>query len=179
MWINKSYCENLVLDGLRSLRLVYFKFLYEEKLQDAEEVNSPSSSGSETDDDGYFLDELMKDDEGLIDKNKEPEKYKIELELEREIKFLTDILSKPEALKGIKSNIVFWSKYKNEMPRLSRLAIVLLNINASSAFIERFFSICGIICKKQSGNMSDEMIITRSILKTNIEILKELNQSLI
>ena len=167
------------MDGLRSLSSDYFKFLYEEKLDEAEEVNLSLSSEGASDDDGNFLDELLRDDEGLIKKNKEPEKFKIEVELEKEIKILTDILSKPDALRGIKSNIVFWSKYKTQMPRLSRLALVLLNINVSSAFIERFFSICGIICKKQSGNMSDDMIITRSILKTNIEILKELNQSLI
>ena len=115
----------------------------------------------------------------LVEKNTEPEKFKIEIELDKEIKYLTDILSKHEMLNQIKSNISFWSKHQDDMHRLSKLAILLSNINASSAFIERFFSICGIICNKQSEYISDGMIITRNILKSNIDFLNKLNQSFV
>lgn len=168
----------MLTEGLRSLRSVYLKFFYEEKLNVLEELDIHITE-NQSDNDGDFLDELLKDDEAIDIKNTEPEKFKINTELDKEIKYLTEILSKREVLIAIKSNLSFWSKHQDSMPRLSRLAITLSNINASSAFIERFFSICGIICKKQRGNMNDDMIITRSILKSNIDILKELNQSLI
>ena len=54
------------------------------------------------------------------------------------------------------------------------LAKKLLNFQASTNFVERFFSICGIICNVKNTNMSDKMIIMRSVLKTNIEILESL-----
>lgn len=38
----------------------------------------------------------------------------------------------------------FWIKYKNQIPLLYELALHLLVIPASSAYIERFFSISGI-----------------------------------
>jgi hypothetical protein len=44
-----------------------------------------------------------------------------------------------------------------------------------NAFIERYFSICGIICKKRSMAMNDDLIVMRSLLKSNMELLKELN----
>ena len=132
----------------------------------------PSSTNDQRDSEALFFKQLMND--GVIQKkNKEPEIYKIEVELEKEILKLADILAQAEKLKDI-TNRKFWNKYMDEMPRLARLALVLLNISVSSAFIERFFSICGIICKKNSGNMKDELIVTRSMLKANMKILEEL-----
>ncbi|RNA38912.1 hypothetical protein BpHYR1_038627 [Brachionus plicatilis] len=37
--------------------------------------------------------------------------------------------------------MAFWIQYMDKMPRLARLALVLLNIHVSSAFTERFFTI--------------------------------------
>jgi hypothetical protein len=68
----------------------------------------------------------------------------------------------------------FWLQYKSQLPNLFLLSKKLLNIQASTAFVERFFSICGIICNVKNTNMSDKMIIMRSVLKTNIEILESL-----
>ena len=48
-------------------------------------------------------------------------------------------------------------------------AIILLNIQ-SSAFIERFFSICGVVCTRRATNMKADLIIKRSMLKSNIDI---------
>ncbi len=112
-------------------------------------------------------------DGAMKKKNIEPEIYKIEVELEREILKLADILNRTEILIKI-TNMAFWNQYMDEIPRLARLALVLLNIHVSSAFIERFFSIFRIKCKKNSGNMKDELIITRSMLKANKKILDDL-----
>jgi hypothetical protein len=50
----------------------------------------------------------------------------------------------------------------------------LHNIPASSASVERLFSICGIINRKRAGNMSDKTLIDRAFLKANVEILNQL-----
>lgn len=68
----------------------------------------------------------------------------------------------------------FWSNNKEKFPLLSKLAAILLNISSSSAFIERFFSIAGIICSKRRGNMKNDLIISRSLLKSNINTLNQL-----
>ena len=41
--------------------------------------------------------------------------------------------------------------------------------------LKDFFSICGVVCKQRAGNSSDDLLITRSFLKCNIEILNEMN----
>jgi hypothetical protein len=68
----------------------------------------------------------------------------------------------------------FWMQYKSQLPNLFSLTKKLLNVQASTAFVERFFSICRIICNVKNTNMSDKMIIMRSILKTNMETLDNL-----
>ena len=72
----------------------------------------------------------------------------------------------------------FWQKKMLECPHLSKLARVLLNIPSSNAPLERFFSICGIINKQRSMNMSDELLIMRALLKANVTYLNELNDAL-
>ena len=62
------------------------------------------------------------------------------------------------------------------MPNLFKLTVILLNIKSSSAFIERYFSISGIICDKRRLSMKDDLIIMRSMMKTNMKILTELNE---
>jgi hypothetical protein len=68
----------------------------------------------------------------------------------------------------------FWLKHKSLLPYLFFLTKKLLNIQASSAFVERFFSICGIICSVKNTNMKDDTIIMRSILKANMDTLDAL-----
>lgn len=69
----------------------------------------------------------------------------------------------------------FWRKHQRTMPIMYKCANHLLSMPASSAFIERYFSICGVVCKKRAGNMTDDLIIMRSFLKTNMRILDSLN----
>lgn len=85
------------------------------------------------------------------------------------IAFLTYL--KDRDLEKMTSTRSFWSKKATTYPNLSKAALILYNIPASSAFIERFFSICGITCRRNSGNMSASMIIKRSMLKANLNLL--------
>jgi hypothetical protein len=70
----------------------------------------------------------------------------------------------------------FWNKKRHDLPYLSEAARRLLNIPSSSAFIERFFSVCGANCRTRAGNMSPNVLIARSMLKTNMEILNGLKK---
>ncbi len=47
-------------------------------------------------------------------------------------------------------------------PILYKTATILLNISASSAFIERFFSICGVLCDSRRESQSDETNIKKN-----------------
>ncbi|RNA14210.1 hypothetical protein BpHYR1_004306 [Brachionus plicatilis] len=143
---------------LESVKRAYDKELFNEENED---LTCPLSL-KKTDNEAMFFDELMRDG-AMKKKNIELENYKIEVELDREILKLADILNRTEILVKT-TNMAFWNQYMDEMPILARLDLVLLNIHVSSAFIERFFSICGMICKKNSGNIKDELIITRSML---------------
>ncbi len=66
----------------------------------------------------------------------------------------------------------FWKENFSVFPNLFELAQILLNIPASSAFIECFLSICGIICTKRNNNMGDKLLIMRSLTKANIKTFK-------
>ena len=57
-------------------------------------------------------------------------------------------------IEGIKSNKKFWNENSEKLPRLRFLYICMQNIPATSAFIERYFSFAGIVCKKNAGSMS-------------------------
>jgi hypothetical protein len=70
---------------------------------------------------------------------------------------------------------LFWQNNALEFSSLKEIAIILLNIQSSSAFIERFFSICGVVCTRRATNMEADLIIKRSMLKSNIDILDHLN----
>ena len=69
----------------------------------------------------------------------------------------------------------FWVGRK--FPNLSKLALLLMNIPSSSAYIERQFSVSGSICSQRRGNMSSEQIINRVVIKTNMNIIVELNKN--
>ena len=81
-------------------------------------------------------------------------------------------------IEGIKSNKKFWNENSEKLPRLRFLYICMQNIPATSAFIERYFSFAGIVCKKNAGSMSDSLMISRSMLKANMHILNEMNNEL-
>jgi len=66
------------------------------------------------------------------------------------------ILQDSKLLSKIKSSKKFWSQNEEKFPYMSKL-FALTSINSSSAFIERFFSICGIINTDRNENMKHEL----------------------
>ena len=109
-----------------------------------------------------------------IEKRLTEENY-LKFQLENEVSLFRSLLIKEQMLEeNCVSTRRFWLKHKTTLPLLFKLTKKLLNIQASTAFIERFFSICGIICSEKNANMKDETLIMRSVLKANIDTLNEL-----
>jgi len=102
--------------------------------------------------------------------------FEINKALDTEISIFSEILGNPIKLKKIKKTIEFWKENKSLMPHLFELQIILLNLPATSSFIERFFSISGIVCDVRRLNMTDDLIIKRSMMKANMNILRDLNK---
>ena len=94
----------------------------------------------------------------------------LSLEIDKEVTEFSLILSQTNFSKI--STRQFWSKYKLSMPNLYKLFLYVLTISASSAIIERYFSICGVVCKQRASNISKETIIMRSMLKVNMAHLE-------
>jgi len=74
-----------------------------------------------------------------------------------------------------KTSKIFWQNNAKAMLLLNELALTLLNIPSSSSFIERFFSVCGIVNRQRAGNMNDSTLINRAFLKANLDILDKIN----
>jgi hypothetical protein len=79
------------------------------------------------------------------------------------------------ASKLMNINHEFWLSNANKYLILFQLAVIMLNINSSSACIERYFSICGFNSRKDSGNTHDDLFISRCMLRANVQTLIELN----
>ena len=77
---------------------------------------------------------------------------------------------------GISSSYEFWENNFLKFPHLSKVFLILSGINSSSAFIERFFSICGIIGNKKNCNMSQDLFFMRAMLAGNIELLNKCSE---
>ena len=99
----------------------------------------------------------------------------LNIQLQNEVNIFRKLIIDDEMLEEDCMNTRrFWLKNKSELPYLFILTKKLLNIQASGAFVERFYSICGIICSDKNTNMKDDTIIMRSVLKANIHTLDEL-----
>lgn len=66
----------------------------------------------------------------------------------------------------------FWLENKKNFPNLYNLALRLFSIPASTAEIERFFSVTGNINKKNC-NTSDKLLIERALLKVNLKLIDD------
>ena len=111
---------------------------------------------------------MLRSNSGEFNLN-DSEDLKAELEIEKR-NFLNLVKEKDISSH---SSYSFWNHYQTKLPLLSEAARKILNIAASSASIERFFSICGVVCTQRRGNMSPDMIIKRSMLKVNLQLLEE------
>ena len=118
------------------------------------------------------------DDNELVNPTHESKQFKFESDLDKEIVFFSDFFTSRDTLKSIKNTKQFWLKHKINMPILYTFALMVMTISASSAYIERFFSVSGIVCTNKSLNMKDDLIIIRSMLKANYKLLCQLFETI-
>jgi hypothetical protein len=165
--------------GLEALNDVFFSLLIAKTSgnQSSQESDKISSIGSECKNSSQastcvYSDDPDRDEENIAF-NQAPFLTRKKIELENEIKEFSLVLEKIKLDKKQKyTTRQFWQKYQEKMPNLNRLALLITNMPSSSAFIERFFSVCGIIKNKQRGNMKPDLLEMRSLLKSNLNFLE-------
>ena len=171
--------------GLKCLRDVVIQILFKnEKISDeinlemqpndsSNNINSPDNLDFVN---NHFFSSQNASNNEKTSSNNESLIFKRNKEIEAEIIYFSTLLSDPKVINSSSSTKEFWLKYRQNMPYLFDLQIVLLNIPSSSSFIERFFSISGIVCDSRRLNMTDELVIIRSLLKANMTLLNELHE---
>ena len=105
----------------------------------------------------------------------ESKKFRFNIQLESEILKYTQLLGTTSEINLNFSE--FWLSNSKIYPIHSKLTKILYNISSTSAVLERFFRLSGIVCSARRSNMKDDLIIMRSLLKANVKILKEFNNS--
>lgn len=81
-----------------------------------------------------------------------------------------------EVINQTKDNATFWNENASKFPNLYKLALILLGIPSSSAGIERFFSLCGFMSKKQSAAIDHDLFVKKCLLRGNLDVIHLLNE---
>ena len=168
----------LFQDGLEALRTVALNLVVKSELKkfDVPQENKkkkphsvPLSKSSEG-----FLDALFYNDETQdpISSQAEVFLFQKNQEISKEISIFANMLSDPDFVNKTEASSVFWLRHAGQMPILSKLFILLSGISSSSAFVERLFSICGIIANKRNQNSKEDLFEMRAMLATNMELLE-------
>jgi len=182
-WIYRSYSKGFLNKGLESLKDVCIQFLFtksqniENKDQNDHDIdteNPPRTPDSAQSTDNFdFTKNLFASSQDAP--NEECIKFNRDKQIETEILIFSNLLSDEMKVREIKSTSQFWKEHQQDLPYLFQLQSILLNIPASSSFIERFFSISGVVCDIRRASMNDDLIEMRSMMKANMQLLKELN----
>ena len=131
------------------------------------EVKSPQN---------YFTNSFFSNDNLIISQALLKEKFRNDIIKEVENFRVLVTQNKSKLIYETDSSKIFWLDRIDVFPYLSKLALILSNINSSSAFIERFFSICGFVEDKRQMNITQDLFTTRCLLRANIKILNELEE---
>ena len=174
-WIYKSYAKSYLSKGLEALKDVCIQFLFPvfDQVQVEEETASQQSSTNSTDNFAFTRNFFAQSQSDDIYSNKESLNFRRNKEIDEEVLFFSDLLSKEDTIKKTKSTTEFWLNYRKDLPYLFKLKNILLYIPVSSSFIERFFSISGIVCDIRRASMNNELIVMRSMMKANMPILQD------
>jgi len=200
-WIGRPWSEGLFTSGFTALRAVALQFLvtrsteidqvflpqfiekatsnchepytncndaYNAHVLNTPKLRTPKSTNPKTHDVFSFADSIQIEEE--------LKKQKLIKEIESELDEFKKILTTELILRCF-STQHFWLSNSKNFPYLFKLSCYLLNISSSSACIERYFSICGFINKKQSSNSYTDLFLDRCFLRANISILNNLNKT--
>jgi len=175
IWYNRKFSEENVTIATNELVNVASTFIQtdsQEKVAKKQTITHKHVDSDQEDDDLMFG--LFQDDSDDDSSHSKSNLSNTQL-LKNEKEIFLSLLSKEEETKKTSKN--FWNDNKKKLPNLFKVAQFGFSVPASSAFIERFFSVCGVVCKKRCGNMSDDFIVKRSFLKCHMDILNELSNS--
>jgi hypothetical protein len=153
------------------MKAVYKQFIREAANSKDNSKETEPSDRIDTDQDTFFSNFFFNDEKQPL--NNESALFRLDNELEVEIKMFSIIFDEAREFDRIKQSVDFW-KNRHGLKRLANLFKILNTIHISSACIERFFSITGIICNQRSMNMKADLIINRgktAISSQNIEVL--------
>lgn len=179
-WCNQPHGAAILTDGLNSLESVYLCLLHSEKDLNSEEtdntkrespIRTPNSASSTNAEFSFQNTNLNQ----YIEIKHESILFKLKAQLVSERNMFNELFQNKSMLNSNMSTSSFWCKNSSNFPLLNKLSQVLLNIPASSAYIERYFSICGIVFDKKRMNMNPELLRMRSMIKANIKILDQMS----
>lgn len=187
-WLGRNYSSGYFTKCIESLKHCAFRFLNpknnensslspqpsENNIEEENNLNSPCFTSPVSASDRFFTSFFADDFISQKELSNEVLKNEICKEIESFKKILSD--NNFSMINRISSTKTFWIENGDKLPQLQKLALILLNINSSSACIERYFSICGFASKKERSNISTDLFINRCLLRANISILKDLNE---
>jgi len=173
-WRDKAFSENVLKEAKDSIKNVYrFFFPYTKMSDNSVEPKTPDSSTSTNSTDAFFAKQFLFDQ---FHEEKENALASKDALIENEIQNFIQMKDDLKIMKKFTSSKNFWNCNRNKFPNLRKLALILLKISISSASIERYFIITGIICDKRNSNMNSLLLIWRGLLRANIEILSDINK---
>jgi hypothetical protein len=105
--------------------------------------------------------------------HRELEKANFDQQLHDEIEEFRKLIRSKDFIEQVEVTEDFWCENSANFPILSKLAQALLVIPSSASFIERFFSICGVMSEKYT-NIDDDLFQMRSMLRVNFDVLKKI-----
>ena len=132
-------------------------------------ISTPKSAASKTFS-FLFVNENTKNEHS----EREHRSFSIRAEIEKEIEAFGKMIKDAHFINNTHSTTEFWRTNSEKFRLLLKVAAILLNISSSSAFVERSFSLCGIISTTRNANMKDELLIMRAMLKVNMSILSQM-----
>jgi hypothetical protein len=184
IWLRREEQQAIYFEnGLNSILDVFMKFCY--KTQQPEEPSaceifsaSDDSERSQSFSQKVLARQLVQaeQDDPEFNVTERVDLIRVKNMVSAEITRFSEIIKSRDFRHKNFSTRQFWLKYETELPNLFVLAAILLNISASSCHIERYFSICRIVCALRSLAMTDELVETRSLLKANRQLLQELSE---
>jgi len=181
-WIGRSWSKGKFTDGLNSIKTAAKHFLLTNSTKTSQDSNlsneireqlttplirTPISANN------FFFSSFQ-----TPTKSPELDNEIIINAVEKEVDVLRAFLSAKnnDNLNSIFSTRRFWLLNIETYPKLTKLAEILLNINSSSACIERYFSICGFCSKKNRANTHADLFVMKTMLRANINILKKIQK---
>ena len=146
--------ENDLPEPLLNRGIVTVHYLLHVLLLESEEAEPPAKH--------TYLEELLSKEDMLIQERQQPNPLDSELESYQMIPRLSKECDPLE----------FWIKRKEQFPLLSKIAVDILVIPASSAPIERVFSRAGYASRRRRNRIEDHQLEREVMIKYNTELFK-------